>query len=130
MNCNKKIANALIFKELALLALSVVIIEGEYADATDVTILGVADGLTLGVEEVSAFGRTAADTFIVVEVSAVGLEDVSTLGVEETSTLVEETSAVSLEDDSILGVEDVTTVGLADALVTSETYEDSLELVK
>ena len=122
MNCNKKIANALIFKELALLALSVVIIEGEYADATDVTILGVADDLTLGVEEVSAFGRTAADTFIVVEVSAVGLEDVSTL--------VEETSAVSLEDDSILGVEDVTTVGLADALVTSETYEDSLELVK
>lgn len=122
MNCNKKIANALIFKELALLALSVVIIEGEYADAPDVTILGVADGLTLGVEEVSAFGRTAADTFIVVEVSAVGLEDVSTL--------VEETSAVSLEDDSILGVEDVTTVGLADALVTSETYEDSLELVK
>lgn len=44
---------ALVFKELALLAFSVVIIEGAEADAGDVSILGVADVSIIGVADVS-----------------------------------------------------------------------------
>jgi hypothetical protein len=46
---------ALVFKELALLAFSVVIIEGAEADAGDVSMLGVADAPTVVEEAYDGF---------------------------------------------------------------------------
>lgn len=53
----------LVFKELALLAFSVVIIEGVEADAGDVSILGVADVSMLGVTDAPTVVEEAYDGF-------------------------------------------------------------------
>lgn len=54
----------LVFKELALLAFSVVIIEGAEADAGDVSILGKPDVLALGVADVSIIGVADVSTAV------------------------------------------------------------------
>lgn len=82
MNCNNKITKALIFNELPLLALSVVIIDGVYADATDVSILGNADVSTLGMVDV--FKLEEADVSILGMVDVFKPEEADVFVVAET----------------------------------------------
>ena len=78
MNCNNKIANPLIFKELALLALSVVITEGK----DDISIEGST--VWLVIKEVKDVKDGVSTTELILEVMAkddvVSMED-STLAV-------------------------------------------------
>jgi len=81
MNCNNKIAKPLIFKELALLALIVVIIEGK----DDISIEGsIFELVTKEVKEVKDVKDGVSTTELILEVmakdDAVSMED-STLAV-------------------------------------------------